>query len=69
MIIAGRYSFNNGEQFITTNFPHLLIEIEQVVASIDANQHKTKTSEEKTMPGKMLFSPLSLNKAFKCVFR
>jgi hypothetical protein len=68
MIIAGRYSFNNGEQYITAKFPHLLIEIEQVVASIDANQHKTKTSEEKTMPGKMLFSPMSLNKAFKNEF-
>lgn len=65
MIIAGRYSFNQGADYIAKNYKHLLQEVEAVVSSIDASKHKTKASKEKTMPGRMLFSPPSLNHAFK----
>lgn len=68
MIIAGEYSFNNGREFIHKKCKRLLDEIIEIVSLVDADQHKTKSSKEKTMPGRMLFSPQSLNKAFKREF-
>lgn len=65
MIIAGEYSFNNGKDFIEKNFPEQLEEIKKAIQGIDATGHKTKESKEKTMMGKMLYSPVSLNNAFK----
>jgi hypothetical protein len=35
---------------------------------VDGTKHKTKVSKEKTMPGKMLYKPGSMNKAFKREF-
>lgn len=68
MRIAGIYSFNNGQEVVEAQFPNLLSEIKKAIASIIAEDHKTKESEEITMPGKMLYSPSSLNKAFKLNF-
>jgi hypothetical protein len=68
MIVAGEYSFNSGREFINKKYKHLLSEIRDVISAVDANQHKTKRSKEKTMPGRMLFNPISLNKAFKKEF-
>jgi len=65
MRIAGLYSFNNGQRAVERCYGSLLKEIEKVVCSVDASQHKTKESREKTMRGKMLFSPTSINGAFK----
>jgi len=64
-MIAGRFSFNGGEEAVRATYPHLLLEIERAIQTIDAETHKTKESTEKTMRGRMLFSPASLNKAFK----
>jgi hypothetical protein len=61
MRIVGIYSFNNGRQFIEKNYPKLLVEIKDVVQAIDASKCRTKTSEEKTMPGKILYDPKALN--------
>ncbi|HNR21100.1 MAG TPA: BglII/BstYI family type II restriction endonuclease [Bacteroidia bacterium] len=68
MIIAGEYSFNGGKEYIEKNFPDLLREVKTVIKRVDAITHKNKTSKEKTMPGSMLYSPVSLNKAFKIEF-
>ena len=68
MIIAGKYSFNGGNEFINRKYKHLLSEIEDIISAVDANQHKTKKSKEKTMPGRMLFNPISLNRVFKNEF-
>jgi len=68
MIIAGKYSFNNGEQFISQNYPHLLKEIYSIIPLVQAQPCKIKSSKEKTMPGKILFSPPKLNKEFKKEF-
>jgi hypothetical protein len=65
MRIAALYSVKDGERVIRSKYPHLLKEIEEAIASVDASQHKTKKSREKTMMGKMLYSPSSLNRAFK----
>ena len=68
MIIAGKYSFNGGEEAVLAKYPHLYQEIENVIDAIDAEYHKVKVSKEKTMPGTMLYSPFSLNDAFKTEF-
>jgi len=68
MIIAGEYSFNKGKEIIEKKYPDLIKEIAIVIKNIDAEKHVNKKSKEKTMPGKMLFSPISLNKAFKREF-
>ena len=39
-------------------------EVQRVIKSVDGNACKTKVSKEKTMRGKMLFSPIAMNKAF-----
>ena len=65
MIIAGRYSFNGGYEAVQSRYPDLLEEIELVIANLDSSSHRTKRSTEKTMPGRMLYSPRALNKAFK----
>jgi|SRR5579859_1133294 len=65
MIVAGKFSFNGGAAAIQAKCPHLLVEIERIIASVQAEEHKTKESIEKTMLGRMLYSPSSLNKAFK----
>ena len=63
MIIAAEYSFNDGHSIQETH-PHLLKEVEDIIAAVDASHHKTKESKEITMPGKMLYSPPDLNNAF-----
>jgi Restriction endonuclease BglII len=68
MFIAGRYSFNGGEEYIQQHFPHLLQEIETVIGHVDASKYKIKVSKEKTKKGKMLYDPSALNKAFKAPF-
>jgi len=68
MIIAGIYSFNGGKEIIESKYASELREVEQIIATVDSRGHKTKTSREKTMPGRRLYSPPSLNKAFKQEF-
>ena len=63
MIIAAEYSFNDGHSIQETH-PHLLQEVIEIVAAVDALRYKTKVSKEITMPGKMLYSPPDLNRAF-----
>lgn len=65
MIIAGRYSFKDGETIIQTQYGALLEESEVVIRSIDAETHKTKHSKEKTRREEVLYNPISLNKAFR----
>lgn len=65
MIIAARYSFNGGREAVEAKYPYLLSEIEAALTSVDAGQHRTKQSKEKTMMGQMLYSPVSLNAAIK----
>ncbi|MEM0493519.1 MAG: BglII/BstYI family type II restriction endonuclease [Candidatus Thermoplasmatota archaeon] len=68
MIIAGEYSFNKGKRYIEKRYFSQLKEIINIIKQIDANEYITKKSKEKTMPGQMLYSPISLNKAFKKEF-
>ena len=68
MIIAGEYSFNCGREFISKKYDQLLNEIREIIVAVDAGRHKTKESKEKTMPGRALYSPISLNNAFRAEF-
>lgn len=68
MIVAGVYSFNNGKEIVASRFAAELSKVEQVIAAVDSSQHETKSSREKTMPGKILYSPSSVNKAFRREF-
>ncbi|MCS6906472.1 MAG: BglII/BstYI family type II restriction endonuclease [Anaerolineales bacterium] len=68
MNIAGVYSFNRGESVLTSQYPAELEEVKQVIAAVDGTKCKTKTSRERTMPGRTLYNPRALNKAFKREF-
>jgi len=64
MKIAYKYSHLNGEEYILVHKKKLYKEIISTIKSIDATQYMNKISKEKTMPGRKLFSPIDLNKAF-----
>lgn len=68
MKIVGIYSFNGGREFVEAQFAVELHEVERAIAAVDSEKHKTKTSLEKTMLGRKLYSPRALNKAFKTGF-
>jgi hypothetical protein len=53
-----------GLEFLIVHKPALWKEIQDVIATVDAGKCKTKVSKEKTMKGKLLFSPVDMNKSF-----
>lgn len=65
MRIVGRYSHLNGEEYMKVHQPVLLAEIETVIDAVDAERCRTKESRERGMVGRMLYSPVDLNIAFK----
>ena len=67
MKIAEIYSHLNGFEYIQYHKKHLWSEMENVIESINAEKHRTKVSREKTMLGKLLYSPPELNKTFKAL--
>lgn len=68
MKIVGEYSFNRGREFIEAYHAPELDEVKQVIAAVDSDRCRVKVSREKTMPGKLLYSPRSLNRAFRKAF-
>lgn len=60
--------YNRGKEIIEARFASEFREVEQVIATVDSLVHKTKVSKEKTMPGRMLYEPRSLNRAFRAEF-
>ena len=69
MKIAQKYSHLNGEEYLIVHYNQLYKEIKAVIASINANDFKTKISKEKTKIGKKLYSPIDLNTAFDKAFQ
>lgn len=65
MKIAGVYSLKGGREIVESKYAQDLRDVEQAIAAVKASAHKIKVSKEKTMPGKLLYDPTSLNKAFK----
>ncbi|MBN1966045.1 MAG: restriction endonuclease [Anaerolineae bacterium] len=64
MIVAGVFSFNGGREALEARYAAELAEVYEVIAAVDAEQHRVKFSEEKTMPGRLLYSPPALNDAY-----
>lgn len=62
MKIVETYSHLNGLEFLLVHKPELWEEIQRVIKSVDAEKCRTKISKEKTMKGKILCSPIDLNK-------
>jgi len=56
-------------EFLLVHKQKLWHEIQEVISSIDAEACKTKISKEKTMKGKILFSPIAFNKYFRKLLR
>lgn len=69
MKIAQKYSHLNGEEYLIVHNKNLYNEIKRVIKNIDASELLTKKSEEKTMMGAMLYSPIELNREFNKKFR
>ena len=69
MQIKSIYSHLNGEEFLLVHRPHLWEEVRQVIASVDAEACRTKVSRERTMRGRILYSPKDMNDAFKAEFK
>jgi len=65
MEIIAEFSFNKGKEFIEKNHGAELQELREVISLVDASRFKTKVSEEKTMPGRLLYNPKELNNEFK----
>ncbi len=69
MRIGGVYSFNRGKEVLESDYSAELQEIQTIIATVDAAKLKTKKSAEKTMPGRLLYSPKALNRTFSRAFR
>jgi len=60
--IVATYDFNGGKAAVHEKYAAEFAQIKAAINAIDASLYKTKESTEKTMMGKMLFSPMELNK-------
>lgn len=69
MRIVEKYSHLNGLEFLLVHKPELWKEIEDIVLSTNAEVCRTKVSKEIRMKGKMLYSPIEMNKAMKEGFK
>lgn len=68
MKIVGEYSFNHGKEVVETEYASELREVKEIVGLINAADFKTKVGKEKTKSGRMLYSPVALNKTFTLHF-
>lgn len=69
MKIVETYSHLNGLEFLLVHKPDLWKEIQSVISTVNAEKCKTKVSKEKTMKGKLLYSPIEMNSEFNKLLR
>lgn len=69
MKITETYSHLNGLEYLLVHKPKLWSELQDVVTVLDAEGCKTKISKEKTKKGKLLYSPLEMNREFQKLLR
>ncbi|MCL4490758.1 MAG: restriction endonuclease [Nitrospirae bacterium] len=69
MKIVETYSHLNGLEFLLVHKPQLWQEIQSVITAVDAEKCKSKVSKEKTIKGKLLYSPIDMNAAFNKLLR
>lgn len=65
MKIVETYSHLNGLEYLLVHQPKLWKELQAVISQVDGKAAKIKVSKEKTMMGKMLYSPAEMNSQFK----
>ena len=65
MKIESTYSHLNGEEYLMVHHMDLWKEVKNIISGVNANSCKTKVSQEKTMKGRLLYSPGDMNLAFK----
>ena len=63
MKVVERYSHLNGEEYLLVHRPQLWQEVLDVIESVDAEACRDKISQERSRQGRMLYSPISMNKA------
>ena len=63
MRIVERYSHMNGEEYLLVHQPDLWDEVLEVIEAVDAEACRTKVSKEKRTQGKLLYSPVDMNRA------
>lgn len=68
MRIENYYSHLNGLEYLLVHRQKLWEEISDVIKAADADKCKTKVSKEKGIKGKVLYSPIDMNKAMKDLF-
>ena len=68
MRIAAKYSHLNGLEYMLVHHSDLWEEVQDAIELVDAEACKTKISREKTKPGKILYSPIEMNKRFEVYF-
>ena len=69
MKIGAYHSHLNGYEWLQYHRKGVWAEIGGIIGQIDAGACLTKVSKEKTMAGKMVYSPADLNRAFKFLFQ
>ncbi len=62
------YSHLGGAEILKVRFPFIEKEIEEIISNVKI-PGKTKVSKEKTKKGKLLYSPIELNRKFKSEFQ
>ena len=65
MKIVQYYSHLNGYEFLIVHKPHIWNDIKSTIEQIDSSAAYKKVSAEKTMKGRMLYSPKIFNELFK----
>ncbi len=65
MKIVETYSHLNGKEYLLVHKPEIWREIQEVIDTVDGESCRTKVSREKNMNGRLLYSPIELNKCFK----
>ena len=63
--ISKYYSHLNGREFLLVHKSELWEEVVAVIQAVDAEQCKTKVSKERRSKGRVLYSPVEMNKYFK----
>ncbi len=65
MKIVETYSHLNGLEYLLVHKPKLWEEVKSIIKKVDGTSCKTKVSKEKTKEGRLLYSPIEMNKSFK----
>lgn len=68
MQIVQYYSHLNGFEYLQYHRPHIWTELESVIHALDAEECRTKASAEVRKEGRMLYSPVDMNKEFERLF-